>query len=233
MRRTLTLRSLVLAAAMACGPLAGCGGSTTNGSHPDAALAERGASLAGDRAPGFLTGDYDRDDIEGSRYADADNDESTNGKDADNDRDAGHTARFDSDDGIAIGFGRPADARDAGAVALAVKRYYAAASTQDGARACAVMTPSEAAGVAQDLGRPPGASYYRGETCAAVMGKVFAVNRPQLLAHARTLIGVKARVGGRYATAVLSFRGLPARQLRLARVHGGWMVAELVDRELP
>lgn len=223
-------------AALCCLGVCSCGagaGVSATGRSSSAAASTGAASYGGNRVSGFIAGDYDKDDIEGSRYSDADNDDSTQRKDADNDFDSAGSGYYDGDDRPILRFGRAAGGGESRAVGALVRRYYAAAVAGDGAAGCSTLAPTVARSAVEGLGRPPGPPYYRGGTCAAVLSRLFAVNRPQLVAHAHALSAVSARVAGDSGIAVLRFGGLPGRSLRLARVRGVWRLDTLVDEELP
>jgi hypothetical protein len=114
-----------------------------------------------------------------------------------------------------------------------LKRYFAAAAASDGAAACALLVPSVSKVVPEDLGRSPGPAYARGATCATVMSKIFAPFHRQLALHVETLRISEARIEHDEAIVVMSFKRLPAREIRVGRDHGLWRVHELLDGDLP
>jgi len=213
-----------------CLAVAGCG--QAGNAADSAARTYKGISPSSTVSIRFVNGDYDNDDYEND-HGDADNDDSHKPKDHDNDSDSSGHSYFDRDDSSALGFGRAASARDRQAIATLVKRYYALSVSADGAAACSMIAAPLVRAIPEDLGRAPGPRYYRGRTCAAVMSKVFQVNRRALIAHARELEVSAVRVAGTSGLAVMSFKNLPGREIRLVRESGGWKLDALLESELP
>lgn len=184
---------------------------------------------------GYLTGDYDGDDHSGEHYGDADNDDSNRPKDRDRDNDSDSNGRsyYDGDDDSVRDFGHAANTADRRAITSVVERYYAAVAREDGATACSVIVSSLANTVPEDLGRPPGPDFARGNTCAVVMSKVFREFGRQLRAYAARLEVTGVRLEGDHGVAVLGFKSLPGRQIRVAREGGVWKMDALLDSELP
>jgi hypothetical protein len=191
------------------------------------------SSVASVSSLGSLTGDYDNDDYTVAHYGDGDNDDDHRPKDRDDDVDNKSGSYFDSDDNSVRRYGHGASVADEKAITALVKRYFAAAVAQDGAAGCSMIISTLAGSVAESFGRPPGPPYLRGDTCAAVMSKVFKLNRKQLSAYAASLKVAGVRVNGDHGVAVLSFRALPARQIRVEREGALWKLEVLVDSELP
>jgi hypothetical protein len=178
-------------------------------------------------------GDYDEDDYVHGRFNDADNDDSRAVKDRDGDSDSSPHSVSDADDRPVLAFGNAPSPSTRTAIEQLVRRYYATARSENGALACRMVIAPLAASVVEDLGRPPGPRYLRGRSCAAVMTKVFHINRSQLTTYADELSIAAVRVEGRRGVAILRFRTVPSRQLELQIERGQWKVAALLDRELP
>jgi hypothetical protein len=231
MRLIAAHNKLVLPVVVAlCLCVAACGAA----SH-GAGSTSRSASAAVGPSPS-ITGDYDGDDDYGAKLqSDGDNDDSTMPKDRDNDNvgDDSGNSYFDADDEVVRLSGHVASAVDRTAITRLVKRYFAVANAEDGMTACSMIVSSFAKSVPETLGRPPGPPYARGTTCAAVMSKVFAHYHRQLAAHATTLEVNGVRVDRGIGVAVLAFRTLPGRQIRVAREGGVWRMDALLDLELP
>jgi hypothetical protein len=179
----------------------------------------------------FLGGDYDNDDYE-RRSNDADNDDLPKPRDVDNDADHGKGGHFDADDRAVLGFGRAASPADRRAIAALVERYYRVAAARDGARGCAMIVASLSKSLPEVLGGPAGLSYLSGKTCAQVLTKVFRQNHRQMAVFATGLRVSAVRMRGREAIVVMTFRRLPARQLRVVREDGAWKIGALLDAEL-
>jgi hypothetical protein len=179
-----------------------------------------------------VTGDYDSDDYNNVAHSgDGDNDDSKP-QDRDNDSDNTTGSYYDRDD-TARRFGHAARASDKQAITALVRRYYAAAVAEDGAAGCSMIIAAVAKSVPEDLGRPPGPPYLRGTTCPAVVSKLFKQNRRQLAAYATALEVTSVRVEHDNGVAILGFKALPGRQVRLAREGGVWRFEALLDSELP
>jgi hypothetical protein len=206
--------------------------SATVGTSPSAALTSASRTTA--RARNSVYGDYDNDDLVGGRFGDADNDDSTGPRDRDNDSDNGSKSYYDQDDDSVRAFGQAANGEERRAISSLVRRYFAVAAAGDGAGACAMIVPSLRVAIPEDLGRPPGPSYARGDTCRTVVSRVFSVFHVQLAAYASRLAITAVRVEGDRGLVVLGFASLPGRQIGVIRVSGvGWKVETLLDRELP
>jgi hypothetical protein len=225
--RTLTPAAI----AALCIGTAGCGDAGQGPRSTNNAAASRAAQSF---EPSLsVTGDYDRDDsYADGRYSDGDNDDAK-ATDRDNDSDNRTHSYYDDDDSGVRRFGHPAGTGDRRAVEGLVKRYFTAASAEDGAAACSMIVSIFAKSVPEDLGRPPGPVYARGSTCATVMSKIFAHYHRQLAIHAATLRFGGVRVSGGKGVAVLAFKGLPGRQIHVAQEKHVWKMDALLDLELP
>jgi hypothetical protein len=182
---------------------------------------------------GSLTGDYDNDDYTVAHSGDGDSDDNHRPKDRDNDIDNKSGSYYDADDNVVRRYGHAADAIDEHAITALVKRYFATAVAHDGAAGCSMILSTVARSIPEDIGRPPGPPYLRGNTCAAVVSKVFNVNHKQLGAYAAALRITGVRVDHDHGVAVLGFRMLPGREIRVERQGGAWKIEGLLDRELP
>jgi hypothetical protein len=180
-----------------------------------------------------ITGDYDYDDYTNAPPSnDGDNDDDHTPKDRDNDSDNPTDHYYDKDDNQIRFFGHSAGTSDRHAIITLVKRYYATAVIEDGSTACKMIIVSLARSLPEDLGRPPGPPYLRGKTCATIMSKLFKQSHRQLTAYANALKVTSVRVDGDHGVAILSFKTLPTRQIRLAREGGAWKLEGLLDGEL-
>lgn len=176
-------------------------------------------------------GDYDADEYEPG-LSDADSDDTPGPKDGDNDTDNHSGSYYDGDDDPVLHYGHAAGAADRRSVATLVKRYYAAAAARDGSGACSLLASSYVHDIPHTLGSSLGPPYFAGRTCAQVMDKVLGLNSVQLRAYAAQLRVTAVRVDRETGIAVLGFRTLPGRYLRVLREHGAWRVDAVLDREL-
>jgi ketosteroid isomerase-like protein len=141
----------------------------------------------------------------------------------DRDNDGDHN---DDDEGV-LNYGHAADAADRGASESLVRRYFAAAAAADGGRACSLLAPFVEQSVVEDEGRSPA---LRGNSCAAVMTKLFRRQRRLLAEKNATLRVIGVRVEEDKALAILEFPAIPeVRQLAERRVEGTWRVLDLLD----
>jgi len=145
----------------------------------------------------------------------------------------------EGDNRSTLRYGREAGAREARAVAAVVRGFYAAAATDDGARACQLIARPIAhsrhiVDLLPEAYRPaPGSSVLRGKSCAAVESLVFEVEQGQRVTESATLVVRAVRVLHDRAFALLGFQGVGERELQLRREAGGWRVDALADRALP
>lgn len=214
--------------------LTACGGQSVDPTSASRAKSTEGHSSANSSAfpvPRKAFGDYDKDDY--GVGDDADNDDSHTPKDRDNDSDNPTGSYFDGDDRHVLDYGRAANATERQAITGLVKHYYAAAAAADGTTACKILVASLANSVAEDLGQPPGPGYLRGDSCQAVMSKVFELNHAQLSAYAAKLDIATVRIEHDSGLVVMDFKDLPGRSLLVRREQGAWKIGELLDDELP
>lgn len=165
---------------------------------------------------------------------DADND---NSHDNDHDNSEDHVPNDngsyqDSDDSSILAYGHAANGADKRTITAVVKRYYAAAATGDGAKACAMLAPKFAESVAEDYGRgSTGPSYLQGgTTCPAVMMLLFQHSHAEV-ADPFDVTGV--RLGDNHAYALLGSRVTVASYITLERRRGAWRIGALIGLTLP
>ena len=226
MKRSLTLSVTLLLSIV----LAACGAAGGGGRSGPRASSNTGSSAIPPLL--YLNSDYDNDDYQ-PHGDDADNDDLVKPRDRDNDIDNSSGSYFDGDDRIVRAFGHAASATDRQAITAFVKRYYRVAAALDGAKGCAMQSASISKSLPEVLGRRPGPPYLSGKTCAEVLTKVFRQNYRQIVVYAANLQVSSVRLGGQEGYAILAFKGLPGRALRLFREHGVWKIGALLDGELP
>jgi hypothetical protein len=139
------------------------------------------------------------------------------------------TDRDGDSDNNDYAYGRPANAADKRAVRALVKRYYTAAAASDGTKACSLIYSIFAEEIPEVYGEPPGPSALRGSTCAAVMSKLFKQNHHQLVVDLAELKVTDVRVKRHHALALLSFKAMPPRDIRVHRERRAWKIDELLD----
>jgi len=139
------------------------------------------------------------------------------------------------DDLFVMGFGHPASGTTARTVTLAVKRYYAAAALDDGAKACRMLIHTVAEAVPEDYGEggspEPGTQE---KSCATMMSRLFERRHRLLRVKSATLKVIAVRVETGRALAILHFAGNPEPQkIALHREGSTWKIWELLDSKMP
>lgn len=158
--------------------------------------------------------------------------------DRDRDNDIG-AAKDDTSNSGVLSFGRPATASEQRAVTALIKRYYAAALAEDGARGCAMLYSTLAEAAVEDDAQPPGPPYmYGAKSCAEVLARLFKHYHPQLAAEVPKLQVTHIRMQEHKGFALLRFGKLPERQIAVGREplgHGRytWKMNTIYDDELP
>jgi hypothetical protein len=153
---------------------------------------------------------------------------------ADRDHD-GDSGSADIDPANALGFaGRASRAPDRTAITALIKRYYAAALAQDGAKACGLFYSPLVEAAAEDYGVPGGPRYALGaKSCPEVATDVFHHFHAALVAEVPRLRVLRVLVRRRQGAALVGFGPLPERELSLILEGRRWRVSALGDRELP
>jgi hypothetical protein len=198
-RRLLALFAIALLSAgiTACGGASKGAGSASQGSSNASATASAPGTAASSAAPT----------------------QGANGNDRDNDGDK------NDDDEKVLDYGHAANAADNQAITALVRRYYAAAAAEDGAKACSLLYPFIAEAIVENYAN----TALQGKTCAAVMAKLFKEHHQLLTGESVTLKFVRVRVEGGKALAVISFPVPEVRQIS-ARLYGGrWKILDLLD----
>jgi hypothetical protein len=147
-----------------------------------------------------------------------------NADDRDNDGDR------NDDDTHYLYYGRTANPTDRRESLALVRRYYAAAASENGAEACSMLVPFFAETVVERFRE---ATAIGGGTCAIVMSKLFKTHHTLLAAENATFRTPEVRVQGDRALVILEFPTIPeVRQILLRRIAGAWRVLDLLDANL-
>jgi hypothetical protein len=212
-----------------------CGGSASSSAGRPGFRAARttlvhGTILTSYVPPGqALRGDGDADnpgDVDGNGDVDG-------AVDSDSDGPTQASYRLpDADDGTVLSYGHAVGPPQRAEIASAVARFFGAARSQDGKRACALLLARVSRSVPADYGRgSAGPPYLRGDTtCAAVMTGLFGHERDELT-EAVTIVGVRAE--GRHAAVVVGSRAMPASEIFLERQGAGWRLTSIFASPLP
>jgi hypothetical protein len=149
--------------------------------------------------------------------------------DADKDNDIG-APDDDRNNNDVLDFGHAASPSETRAITALVKRYYAAAAAEDGAKACSMIYSTLAEAVPEDYGlSPPGPHYMSGKTCPAVLTLLFKHFRPQILVELPKLKVARVRLIEHHGLVVLHFGAMPERQIQVRREGHTWKVEGLLD----
>jgi hypothetical protein len=206
--------SLALLSVLALGAsVAACGSSSATDSSRDAShnvSTEESATSTAEEAPAdYRKADADKDNDIGAPYDDRNNHE-------------------------ALSYGHAADASDERTILDLVKRYYVTALAGNGAKACSLLYSPLAEAAPEDYGEVPGPTYLRGaNTCKAVLTRLFRHFHSQLAVQVRVLRVRHVRIQSGHAVALLSFAGMPERELQITREGHVWKIAALLDGPLP
>jgi hypothetical protein len=152
--------------------------------------------------------------------------------DSDKDNDIG-APDDDTQNTSALDFGHAASAPERQTITALVKRYYAAALAENGAKACSMIYSTLAAAVPEDYGGPPGPLYMRGaKTCAAAVTLLFKHFHTLLTLQVPRLKVARVRLIEHHGLALLNFGKLPEREIYVAREGHIWRMSALLDGEL-
>lgn len=149
--------------------------------------------------------------------------------DQDKDGAAGHY--FDGDDGSVRFWGDAADAGETRAIEGLVKRYYAAAATENGRLACALTYYLDVETLPEGYGQPPGPLWLHGaDMCPVLLGTIFRHFHNELTEAVHV---TAVRVSGERAYALVGFQALPAGYVKARREGGRWKIDGLLAAALP
>jgi hypothetical protein len=128
-------------------------------------------------------------------------------------------------------YGHEAGARDTRAIVTLIDDYYAAAASDDGARACSMIYSIFEEAIAEDYGQPPGPADLRGKTCAVVMSKFFKhiPHQPSAILALTRITGI--RLKGRRGFVQLTSSAMPTGEIRIEREHQFWKIDSLIGQE--
>jgi hypothetical protein len=162
-------------------------------------------------------------------------DSNSSASDKDKDEDSSNnSARYDSDDGKVLDYGRAANPSEKEQITAVVRAYYVVSAAEDGTKACSMLYSTFAEAIPEDYGTsPPGPAYARGTTCPAVMTLIFKHFHSQIAERLLKLKISQVRVKERQGLAILSFGTMPERVIHVAREGRTWRIVALIDSELP
>jgi hypothetical protein len=204
-----TMRALALVATGLLGMgIAGCGSSaTTSGAGKPASASQTSVVLAGNQSAPAPPGGYLKAD------EDTDSDEHNSGP-------------SDDDTHVMPAGAHPAGNSDTRAIAAAVKRYFAAATAEQGTNGCSLLDQPLAQAIA---GEHPG-----GGSCSASLAALFKAQHQHFLAeNTNTMVVTGVFVSGAEGFVKLGFRTSPETEITVQREGGAWKIDALSDSILP
>jgi hypothetical protein len=138
------------------------------------------------------------------------------------------------DDLVILNYGHAASAVETHAVAEVVKRFFAAAAADDGAKVCSLLFSRVAEEVPEEFEQASSPGALHGKTCAAITSQLFKRRHRQQAAESATLEITGVRVEGAKGLALLRFATTPEpHNIPIRREHGVWRLMELLDSGLP
>lgn len=152
---------------------------------------------------------------------------------SDADGDSPGQGYYDADDSDVLDYGAPASATDRQAIALAIKRFSAAAAAGDGAAVCTMIYSLFAESIIENVGAQSGAHLSQSKRCEIAVSIVLEQTYRRLAAEDAGLKVVGVRVLGDRAFALLSTGTRPERYILLRRESGTWKLNGLADRGMP
>lgn len=153
--------------------------------------------------------------------------------DADKDNDIG-APDDDKNNSSTQNFGHAASPQEARAITALIKRYYAAADAEDGAKACSMIYSTIEESVPEDYGQsPPGQPYMRGTSCPTVLTLLFKHFHPQITVELPKLKVARVRLVEHHGLVLLNFGTMPEREIFVVREGHTWKLDALLDGEVP
>lgn len=152
-------------------------------------------------------------------------------RDGDDDPDDHREPGFVNDDeSFFPTYGRGASAADTRVIATLVKRYLAAATAGNGAKACSLLDAT----LAHELGAAGSEDGDDAKQCATTLPTLFEHQQPRLTAaEVATMTVISVHVKGNLGLAELGFRTLPEQELIAEREGRTWKIDALLGNYLP
>jgi hypothetical protein len=145
-----------------------------------------------------------------------------------------------NDDTPLTEYGHPAGRVTRRTIAKLVKRYYAAAASQNGAKACSLMHPRLRENLRLNRSVPEDQYSFPvhvrlapGERCAHAMSALFELHHQGLVRELPTLRVTAVRVDGPHGVAILAFTTAGRQWLPVARDGAVWKIHGLLGTLLP
>ncbi|HEX5309670.1 MAG TPA: hypothetical protein VFW38_11385 [Solirubrobacteraceae bacterium] len=143
-------------------------------------------------------------------------------------QDRDHDSDENNDD---YAYGHSASENERRAIVSVVRKYYAAAAADRGNVGCRLLYSLMAEEIPETYGEN-GPPQLHGGTCAVVMSKLFKEKHGLLVADARTLKVLAVRIKRNRGLVMMSFSGMPQRDIMVHREFAAWKIDETLDTKL-
>jgi hypothetical protein len=174
-----------------------------------------------------LEGDEDDDDSPAGYTGSSANDDDS---DFDNDRKREAHGYLDGDDSRIVAYGHAASASQEQTIKALVRRYYAAAATRNGARACPMISSALEKAIPEDYAKAAHARGREADSCRGVMSLLFAQAHREVVS---AFVVMAVRIGGSQARVLLGSRTSPASYVGLQYERATWRFDSLFPTPLP
>lgn len=155
------------------------------------------------------------------------------------DEDSDEDAINHYDDAGVRNFGQFAAGEESQKLSTVVRRYFTAAASRNGRRACSLLAASLVR--TGDIGEKaeevfplkPDAPPLRGKKCGYVMSLLFDEDHQRLLAESSAMVVTAVRVRGDNARVLLGYKQFGERQMPVVREDREWRIGALLSQEIP
>ncbi len=144
-------------------------------------------------------------------------------RDGDGDNDSFGMGSADTDRDAVLTDGPAAGPADRQAIVSLIRRYYAAAAAENGAKACTLTYSLFAESLVEEHDRGKGAPSLSGDTCRQIASKLFAQQHAQLVRDLATLRVTTVQLRLKQGRAVVRFGVANEYLVQVQRLRdGGW-----------
>jgi hypothetical protein len=127
-------------------------------------------------------------------------------------------------------YGAQADGDTETAIAAAVRDFYAAKASGDGARTCTLLASAARKSLVQTMGR---SGELKGKDCGAIVSLVLEQQEPRYRARMREVEVTGARLQGDRALALIEIEASSEEVIPVRQDGGSWKVAAMAGSEIP
>jgi hypothetical protein len=134
------------------------------------------------------------------------------------------------DDKVFVDYGNRASPADRRAITALVKRYYVAAASADGGKACPMVYGLIAERLTEEYAQAHGMS---SGSCATALSALFKQRHGQLASDPSLLKVTRIRIGGDKGYVFVFLGSVPEPYLTVHREEGAWKIESLFETGLP